>query len=174
MHCKEWARPNLYRDSQSGKIQKCAPIYLSRISAVSRDIHYRSPLKTATAISFHVVPGATAFLMGIGQPTYLLESKTSTLRSFFLGGICLVSKNLFHAVVLFLLTLAPESLVAVSCSFVSGDQWSKFPVSRLSSSWQWISSCAHSSCLFSLPYHLCSWKYNDTHGLHCAQPWRTP
>jgi hypothetical protein len=55
--------------------------------------------------------------MGIGQLIYLLESKTSTLRSFFLEGICLVLKNLSHAVVLFLLTSVPESLVAVSYIF---------------------------------------------------------
>lgn len=78
--------------------------------------HDRTPSKMANAISFHAVAGATDFLKGIGHLSFLLEwKKTSTLRTCFRGGICPVSRNLSHsAAVLFLLTLVPGSLIAVS------------------------------------------------------------
>ena len=69
----------------------------------------------ATAISFHAVAGAINFLKGIGHLSFLLEWKTSTLRTCFWGGICPVSRGLSHVAVLFLLTLVQGSLIAVSC-----------------------------------------------------------
>jgi hypothetical protein len=57
----------------------------------------------------------------------------STLWTCFRDGICPVSSNLSHAAVLFLLTLAPGSLIAVSCfryhhtSQLTSSNFSDFP-----------------------------------------------
>ena len=76
--------------------------------------HHRTQSKVATAISFHAVAGATNFLKGIGHLSFLPEWKTSTLKFCFRGEICLVLKNLSCVAVLFLLTLDPGLIIAVS------------------------------------------------------------